>query len=256
MPARPYLVLEANHRQLTDARPNVAVLPWGATEAHNYHLPYGTDVIEATCFAERAAELAHQRGARVVVLPTIPFGNDEQQLDQVCTISFTTPTAIAILNDVVRSLKRQGIDRLVILNGHGGNQFQPLVRDAQSKHGVLIVVANFYEMAPDVKRATFETPGDHADELETSLLMHLVPDLVDIPQAGKGERVPFAIEGLKQPGVWTPRPWSKSHPDTGSGDPSRATAEKGKQYFEAVAGAVANLLVDLSNAQKGDSPYF
>ncbi len=255
MPPRPYLLLEANHRQLTESPPQVAILPWGATEAHNFHLPYGTDVIEATRIAERAAQLAHERGARIIVLPTIPFGNDEQQLDQACTISFTTPTAIAILNDVCRSLVRQGIDRLVIVNGHGGNQFQPLVRDAQTKHGLLIVVANFFEMAPDVKRDTFEKPGDHADELETSLLMHLCPDALQLDQAGPGSRTPFAIKALAQPGVWTPRPWSKTHLDTGSGDPSRATAEKGKRYFDAVATALADVLVDLANAEKGQLPY-
>jgi creatinine amidohydrolase len=162
---------------------------------------------------------------------------------------------LAVLGDVVRSLARQHIDRLVLLNAHGGNQFQPLVRDLQSQHGVLIVVANFYEMAPDVKRAAFESPGDHADEMETSLLLHLCPELVELQHAGRGERVPFAIQAIAQPGVWTPRPWSKSHPDTGSGDPSRASAEKGKQYFEAVASALANLLVELAGAQKGQLPY-
>jgi creatinine amidohydrolase len=255
MPPRPYLLTEANHRQLTEFPPQVAILPWGATEAHNRHLPYGTDVIEATRLAERAAELAHGRTARVIVLPTIPFGNDEQQLDQACTISFTTPTAIAILNDVARSLVRQHIDKLVVLNAHGGNQFQPLVRDARSQHGLLIVVVNFYEMAPEVKRSVFETPGDHADEMETSLMLHLCPELIELQHAGHGERVPFAIEGLNQPGVWTPRPWSKTHPDTGSGDPSRATAEKGAKYFEAVAKVLADLLVNLANARKGQSPY-
>ncbi len=252
---RPYLLLEANHRQLTESPPQVAVLPWGATEAHNRHLPYGTDVIEATKLAERAAELAYAPGARVVVLPTVPFGNDEQQLDQACTISFTTRTALAILDDVARSLARQKIDRLVILNAHGGNQFKPLVRDVQARHGMLIVVANFYEMAPNVKQAIFDSHGDHADELETSLLLYLCPDLVELKEAGPGRRVPFDIEGLSQPGVWTPRPWSKIHPDTGSGDPSRATADKGRQYFEAVTNAIAELLVALAGAQKGQLPY-
>jgi creatinine amidohydrolase len=255
MPPRPYLVLEANHRQLSETPPLVAVLPWGATEAHNRHLPYGTDVIEATMIAERAAELAYERGARVAVLPTVPFGNDEQQLDQACTISFTTATALAILRDVARSLKRQGVDRLVIVNAHGGNQFQPLVRDVQSESGLLIVVANFYEMAPEVKRSAFELPGDHADEMETSLLLHLRPELVELENAGPGSRVPFAIAPLKQPGVWSPRPWSKSHPDAGSGDPSRATAAKGKQFFDAVAEALATLLVELAKAKKGELPY-
>jgi creatinine amidohydrolase len=255
MPPRPYLLIEANHRQLTASPPAVAVLPWGATEAHNWHLPYGTDVIETTYVAERAAAIAFERGARIAVLPTIPFGNDEQQLDQACTISFTTPTAIAILDDVARSLARQKIDRLVIVNAHGGNQFQPLVRDAQSRHQILIVVANFYEMAPGAKGEIFEQPGDHADEMETSLLLHLKPDVVELPQAGPGSRAPFEIKSLQQPGVWTPRPWSKSHPDTGSGDPSRATAEKGDRYFSAVTAALADLLVELANAKKGQLPY-
>jgi creatinine amidohydrolase len=255
MPPRPYLLAETNYRQLLDQPPAVAVLPWGATEAHGWHLPYGTDVIEATRIAERAAELAHERGARIVVLPTIPFGNDEQQLDQLSTISIRTATAAAILNDVARSLVAQGIDRLVILNGHGGNQFQPLVRDVQSEHKLLVVVVNFYQLVPAAKDAIFELPGDHADELETSLLLHLTPELVELERAGQGGRAPFAIDGLTQPGVWTPRPWSKSHPDTGSGDPSRATAEKGAKYFSAVTEALAGLLVSLAAAQKGDLPY-
>jgi creatinine amidohydrolase len=247
--------MEANHRQLTASPPRVAILPWGATEAHNLHLPYGTDVIEATKVAERAAELACQRGAAVALLPTIPFGNDEQQLDQACTISFRTSTALAILDDVARSLVKQGIDRLLVLNGHGGNQFQPLVRDVQAAHGLLIVVANFYQMLPDVKQAIFDEPGDHADEFETSLLLYLCPDLVELHNAGPGERKPFAIEGLAQPGVWTPRPWSQTHPDTGSGNPARATAEKGKQFFDAVTSALAELLVNLAHAEKGQLPY-
>jgi creatinine amidohydrolase len=150
---------------------------------------------------------------------------------------------------------RQQIDRLVILNAHGGNQFQPLVRDVQSRHSLLVVVANFYEMLPDVKQAVFEEPGDHADEMETSLLLHLCPNLVELPQAGPGERMPFAIDGLQQPGVWTPRPWSKTHPDTGSGNPLRATAKKGERYFAAVTNALADVLVNLASATKGQLPY-
>jgi creatinine amidohydrolase len=255
MQPRRFLLSEANHRQLTEAPPKLAVLPWGATEAHNWHLPYATDIIEATRIAEQSAELAFGRGAAVAVLPAIPFGNNEQQLDQACTISFRTATALAILHDVARSLKSQQINRLLIVNGHGGNQFQPLVRDVQAEHGVMIVVVNFYDMVPDVKQQIFEKPGDHADELETSLLLHLCPELVELPNAGSGARVPFAIKGLNQPGVWTPRPWSKSHPDTGSGDPSLATADKGRRYFDAVTVALAELILNLASAKKGDLPY-
>jgi creatinine amidohydrolase len=255
MPPRPYILAEANHRQLAHSPPQVAILPWGATESHNWHLPYGTDVFEGTGLAQEAARRAWERGARVIVLPTIPYGNDEQQLDQECTISITTLTARAILGDVARSLVAQGIDRLVVVNAHGGNQFQGLVRDLQSEFGLLIVVANFYQMAPESCAEIFEEPGDHAGELETSLMLHLHPELVELAQAGEGQRVPFAIEGLKQPGVWTPRPWSRCQPDTGCGNPSAATQEKGRKYFEAVTSAMADLFVDLARAEKGDLPY-
>jgi creatinine amidohydrolase len=253
--ARPHLLLEASYRQLLDYKPNVAILPWGATEAHNYHLPHGTDVIEAAAFAERSAEIAFERGAKPIVLPAIPFGNDEQQLDQVATISITTPTALAILRDVVRCLSKQGIDRLIILNAHGGNEFKPLIRDLQGEFRMLIVLVNFFQMRkyPPDPRCTI--PGDHADEMETSLLLHLAPHLVELRVAGKGERVPFALKSLTQAGVWTPRPWSRSHPDTGSGDPSYATAEKGKEHFEAVSNAIADVIAELSKAKRGEIPY-
>lgn len=255
MPPRSYLLLEANHRQLVETPPVVAVLPWGATEAHNWHLPYGTDVIEATGLATEAARLATEGGARVVVLPTIPYGNDEQQLDQVCTISITTATAQAILRDVVRSLVKQGIDRLVILNAHGGNNFQPLVRDIQGEFPILVVVVNFWQIRPEVVAQIFDEPGDHAGELETSLVLHLTPDLVELEHAGAGERRPFAIGALQQPGVWTPRPWSQVHPDTGCGNPAAATAEKGRQYCEGITRAIADVLVGLAQAKKGQTPY-
>jgi creatinine amidohydrolase len=255
MPARPFVLHEANYPQLKEHRPNVAVLPWGATEAHNRHLPHGTDVIEATEIAERSAELAQAAGARIIVLPTIPFGNNEQQLDQVATISFRTATAAAILTDVARSLSMQGIDRLVVLNAHGGNDFKPLIRDVQKQSGMLIVLINFYQLAPDVQATIFEEPGDHAGEMETSLILHLRPQWVAMEQAGRGARVPFAIEGLTQSGVWTPRPWSATHPDTGAGNPIAASAQKGAQYLQRISLEISRVLKSISIAKKGELPY-
>jgi creatinine amidohydrolase len=253
--ARPFILLETNFKELREYRPNVAVLPWGATEAHNLHLPHGTDVIEATALAEQAAQIAHDAGGKILVLPTIPFGNNEQQLDQVATISFRTSTALAILGDVARSLSSQGIDRLVILNAHGGNEFKPIVRDVQKETQMLIVVLNFFQMRPDALKEIFEEPDDHAGEMETSLILHLRPDWVAMAQAGEGRRLPFAIDGLTQPGVWTPRPWSAVHPDTGSGNPKKASAEKGAKYFDVITQSISKILVALSQAKKGEVPY-
>lgn len=252
---RPHVLHEATYRQLRASRPNVAVLPWGATEAHGWHLPHGTDVIEATAIAEAAVERAVEQGAKALLLPAIPFGNNAQQQDQVATIHFSTATALAILRDVTQSLVRQGIDRLVILNGHGGNAFAPLVRDVMLETGATIVVVNFWQLCPDVMHATFDNPGDHAGDLETSLVLHLDGHLVEMEHAGDGRTIPFAIEEIAQPGVWTPRPWSTTHPDTGCGDPRAATSDKGKTFFTAAVDAVANMLLGFSHGQKGQSPY-
>lgn len=254
-PPRPFVLHEANYKQLLDYRPNVAVLPWGATEAHNYHLPHGTDVIQASEFAIAAATSAFEAGAKPIVLPPVHFGNNAQQLDQVCTIHCSTDTQQSILRDVARSLSTQGIDRLVILNGHGGNEFKPVVRDLQLEFGLFVVVLNFWTVAEETYNATFEADGDHANEMETSLLMHLRPDWVMLDQAGPGARVPFQLKSLQKVGAWTPRPWSKIHPDTGSGDPTAATPEKGASYFQAVISQIAELLIELSQATKGDLPY-
>jgi len=248
---RAHVLHEANYGQLLERRPNVAVLPWGATEAHNHHLPHGTDVVEATELAERAAGLAVASGARPVVLPAIPFGNNAQQQDQVATIHLSTATALAILRDVTDSLARQGIDRLVIVNGHGGNEFKPLVRDCQAATGVTIVVVDFWRLCPDVLAATFPDPGDHAGRLETSLLLHLRPAWVEMERCGSGAAVTRLPDGVRQANAWTPRPWSRVHPDTGSGDPLGSDAAAGRRFFEAAAASLAELLVTLSALPRG-----
>jgi creatinine amidohydrolase len=255
MPPRSYVLEEANYRQLLDNKPNVAILPWGATEAHNYHLPHGTDVLEAVSLAIAAAAIAHGKGAKPIVLPAIPFGNNAQQLDQVATISFRTETAIAILKDVAHSLMTQGIDRLLIVNSHGGNEFKPIVRDVSAEFGMLMAVINFWQMALPAQREIFHEIGDHAGEMETSLLLYTHPDWVVMSQAGEGRSIPFDMAALKAPGVWTPRPWSKTQPDTGAGNPSKATAEKGAKFFEIATQAIADVIVGMSAAKKGQLPY-
>lgn len=252
---RPYVLLEANLRQLKAKSPQLAVLPWGATEAHNRHLPFGTDVYEAEAMAVAAAGKAHDAGANVAVLPTIPFGNNEQHLDQVSTISITTTTALAILDDVVRSLTSQGIDRLAIVNGHGGNEFKPLVRDLQNKYSVLIVVVNWYHLIADLIVAVSGSAVDHGDDAETSLMLHLQPQLVEMQHAGEGKRIRFDLKQLERPGVWTPRPWAHTNPDTGSGDPREATAEKGARLFAAATEALSEIFVELAQAERGQLPY-
>src|SRR6478735_6357612 len=104
MPPRPYVLAEANWKSVKDTDYDVAILPWGATEPHNLHLPYATDNFESAAVAERAAEIAWKRGAKVIVLPTVPFGVNTGQLDLKLAINVNPSTQLAVLSDIASAI--------------------------------------------------------------------------------------------------------------------------------------------------------
>src|SRR2546426_1698422 len=128
VPPRPFILNELTWKTVRDARYEVAVLPWGATEAHNRHLPYSTDNIETERIAALAAGHAWQLGARVVVLPVVPFGVNTLQLDIPLCLNLNPSTQALLLRDLATALAGQGVRKLVILNGHGGGDFHHLKR--------------------------------------------------------------------------------------------------------------------------------
>jgi len=114
---RPYILDELTWKSVRDARYDVAVLPWGATEAHNLHLPYATDNIQAgRAAAVRRAGVASR--SEVVVLPVVPFGVNTGQLDIPLCIHMNPSTQALVLRDVALSLAGRD-PKLVIFNGHG-----------------------------------------------------------------------------------------------------------------------------------------
>jgi creatinine amidohydrolase len=245
MAEQPVLLTHATYRDLRDAAFDIAVLPWAATEPHNYHLPYGTDIIETEHMARVAAEKAVRRGARVIVLPAVPFGVNTGQIDLPLTINMNPSTQMALLRDVSTSLERQGVPRLVILNGHGGNDFRQMIRELSLHHRLFICVVNWYKVVDHA--AYFETPGDHADEMETSFMLHISPTLVrPLAEAGEGRERRWKIAGFRAGWAWAPRDWRKVTEDTGTGDPRRATAAKGKAYVEAVSDRIGEFLHHLA----------
>jgi creatinine amidohydrolase len=196
--------------------------------------------------AETAARLAWEAGARVVALPTIPFGINTGQLEIPLTINMNPSTQLAVLRDVVESLEVQGVPKLVVLNGHGGNEFRALLRELQGATDVFICTLNWFTCVDP--RPYFDVPGDHAGELETSLMMYLHPELVQLEQAGTGQMNAFTIRGLREGWVWAPRDWQRATIDTGAGDPRSASREKGERYFGAVTQKIGEFLVELADA--------
>jgi len=126
---RPYILSETNWKAVKETDYQVAVLPWGATEAHNYHLPYATDNILAYHIAEESARIAWECGTKVIVLPTIPYGVNTGQKDVKLDMNLNPSTQMMILKDLITVLDRQGIYKLVIMNGHGGNDFKQMIRE-------------------------------------------------------------------------------------------------------------------------------
>ena len=249
---RPYILAECTWDEVRSADYQVVVLPWGATEAHNYHLPYGTDVYETEHIAAEAARRAWERGAKAVVLPCVPFGVNTGQLDVKLDMNMNPSTQALVLRDVVDVIQRAGIHKLLVLNGHGGNDFRQMLRELQTQFpGIFLCTANWYQSVPLEDR--FEDIGDHAGEMETSLMMHIEPALVrSLDTAGAGAARQFRIPALREKWAWAQRAWTSVTEDTGVGDPSAATREKGASYFDAVCGRLASFLVDLGAADSDD----
>ena len=224
---------------------SVAVLPWGATEAHNHHLPYATDTIETTSVANEAARLAWEAGARVVVLPAIPFGVNTGQLDIPLCLNMNPSTQMAVLRDIVSVVELARIEKLVIVNGHGGNDFRQMIRELQPTTDLFLCTTNWYTCVDAAQY--FDVPGDHAGELETSMMQHLAGDIVrPLSEAGDGYAKRFKVRALREGWAWAPRQWTAVTADTGVGDPRAATAYKGERFFEAVTQQLGSFFVELA----------
>jgi creatinine amidohydrolase len=242
---RPWIVGESTWPAVRENRYDVIVLPWGACEAHNRHLPYATDNIEAEAVAAEAARRAWEAGARVGVLPAMPFGVQTGQLDIPLCINLNPSTQSLVLGDIVRALDAQGFRKLVVLNGHGGNDFRQMIRELEPTTNVFTSLINWY--AVEDAKAHFSDTGDHAGELETSVMLHIAPALVaPLSAAGAGSERKSKLRGIREKWAWAPRQWTKVTDDTGIGDPAQATAAKGARYFDVVSERIASYFVELA----------
>ena len=227
-------------------RYDIAILPWGSTEPHNGHLPYCTDMLASQAIAFDVAEGVNSLGINAMVLPGIPLGSQNPgQTELPFCIHAKQGTQFAVLRDIVDSLERGGIKRLLIINGHGGNIFKGFIRDlACEKPEFLVLSSEWYTFIPR-KDYFEESLDDHVGEQETSVMMHYYPELVDLSLAGRGDAKAFAISGLNEKVAWIPRNWAKVSTDTGIGNPLKASASKGKAYARAVVDKYVAVISDI-----------
>jgi creatinine amidohydrolase len=252
-PPRPFILAETNWKAVQATKFEVAVLPWGATEAHNFHLPYATDNYQNEAITEAAAELAWEQGAKVIVLPNIPFGVQTGQLDIPLCMNLLPSTQLAILKDVCDVLVRAGIPKLVIFNGHGGNDFKTMVRELSFHFPQLFTCAlNWFKTENKTGYFT-HLDGDHADEMETSVMLEIQPNLVlPLTEAGDGFDKKWKFQAMREGWVSAQREWTQVSKDTGVGNPLESVVENGKRYLEAVVAKVSAFLVELAATPRTD----
>ena len=254
----PWILAEQTHAFIRSVKWEVAVLPFGATEPHNLHMPYATDNYQVEEIGRRACEKAYQAGAKVLLLPVMPFGvnTNHLQVPGGLALSVTPTTLLAILTDLVDSLQRQGVQKLMLLNGHGGNELKPLTRELHHRTSVFLCVCDWFRMATDVYPKIFAKPGEHADEVETSLGLAFFPDLLKPELADAGAARPSRFDAINRGWVSITRPWHLATTNTGLGDPSAATAEKGLKLMDVLVDRLSTFLVQLSAAPMNEEfPY-
>lgn len=238
-----------NLHRISKRKYEVAVLPVGAIEAHNRHLPEGQDYFHTTHVARQCCQKAWPKCESVICLPTLPFGVDCNQLAYPLAIHVSQATLDAMVRDIIVSLRHHGIQKIVILNGHGGNDFKPLIRQIQCDLDVYVFLVNWWLVGSDKYNEIFTKPDDHAGQFETSVAMALYPQLIEPDVAGDGAARPFRFEALRKGWVSTSRNFAKLNDHCAVGDPADASAERGRQYLDLVIERISAFLAELANAK-------
>lgn len=253
---KPWRLSEAKYSFVKEHPYEVAVLPIGATEPHNLHLPYGTDAITAGLLSDKLCEYAHHQGASVALLPTIPYGVDTNLLGFPMAMSINPSTLDLLITDLVNSLEQHGVRKLVILNGHGGNSLKHTLRELFPNTSVFISLIDWFGVIKDVYFEIFENPDDHAGEMETSIAMHCFPELVDVSLADSGTVRSARFEAINKGWVQVTRPWDIVTTNSGVGDPCKASADKGKKVLDVLIERLGTYIKELSDADINETfPY-
>ncbi|MCU0453727.1 MAG: creatininase family protein [Bacteroidetes bacterium] len=253
---KPWRLQELTLSHTRSRTPDVALLPIGSTEAHGPHVPYGSDAYHSTAIADKVCEAATARGASVVLLPTLPYGVQGNTMGFSMTIGVEQTTLDQMVREIIGSLERQKVRKLVLVNGHGGNDLKPLLRSIYPSTGVFVCLVDWWKVGSDKAREIFEHPGEHADEMETSVGLALFGDLIRLPDAGDGSVHRSRFEAIEKGWVSIARPWHLVTNDSTHGDPRKATKAKGEAYVQLVVERLTDFVVELGKEKmEGRFPY-
>ncbi len=219
----------------------VVLLPTGSNEQHGEHLPVDTDIVIATAVCQRAAEIASD--LPVLIAPPLWSGYSPHHMVFAGSMTLDLHTFQSVVYEICLSIWNQGFRKIMLVNGHGGN-IGPLTSVAQrlTSAGHPLLWASHWDLARNEIAQILEGPRKgvgHACEYETSLMLHLQPQHVDMSKAVDFEDTE-AVE-LRKAGISIASAFHAGDPGV-HGYPSYATAEKGRRLLEVVGARLAEFV--------------
>lgn len=244
----------------------VAVIPFGTMEQHGPHLPLMTDYLCASGIAYGAVERVVARQPdqsgppRAVMLHPVPYSFNDHHMDLPGTIAINPHTVIEYMTGIGKSLAHHGFSHIIILNGHGSNMpFVDLAARQINNHTASICTGlGWWSLfrPEDFTWRESEWPGgfSHGCELETSLVLFLRPEVVDMSKAvrtmdsvQRSENIYWDLQ--KGAPVFFQEWWSRNSLTGVQGDPTVATAEKGRLIHETATSRIADFIEEFSRRE-------
>jgi creatinine amidohydrolase len=236
----------------------VVVLPVGSVEDHGLHLPLDTDNFLIQSIVEEAAR---RLDGEMLLLPPVPYGFETHHMDFPGTIDIRIENMLNFVLDITRSVARHGFKRILLADGHGSNMpildlvARRTILETDALCGAFIWPSLAKETIEQIRES--ERPGGmaHACELETSVYLHLDPSRVQMEKAKKEigmspTRFIWMDLMMSSPVLLMDR-WTRFSKTGVAGDPTLATAEKGKKVFEAVVTALMDFVREFKNYDRG-----
>lgn len=247
---------EMTIEQVRELDPEVVVVGISSTEPHGPALPYGTDFFQGDAIVRRSVAAANAQGARALMYPTLPIGNNVNFKAWPFACRIKVQTLMQVICDIIEALEQDGIRKVVLYNSHGGNTdtIRAALRAQADRRspgeGAFVCMAS--NIGSKAAGEVIEHPSDHGGEFETSAVMHLRGDLVHEDKLTDNPFGELAVDALAEADVYFVKPWHLHVPASAGGEQRKSSAEKGEKIIAAGVESLTKLLVELSAAQWTD----
>jgi creatinine amidohydrolase len=254
LPRRYWQDMTTSEFAALDAGRVIALLPVGAIEQHGPHLPVAVDACINQGIVQRALELM-PAALPVTVLPMQPVGKSDEHIAFPGTLTLSAGTLIRVWTELGEAVARAGIRKLLFFNSHGGQPqvMEIVARDLRVRRGMAVVAYSWFAggLPPGLFPADEVRHGIHAGAIETSMMLHLRPDLVQMAHAADFRPLMRDLEGeghrLLSPTGPGKLAWQAQdlHPSGACGDAADADAERGRVLVDHAARVLVDLLIEL-----------